>query len=383
MKPMENNEPMRLSVLDDHEVEAAVQELFRSESLLASMKTFMPASLYEQLLRAKDEVKSTRDFQQKMMVLFLDFVQELSMSAFTTSGLERLDPAQKYLFISNHRDIGLDSAFLNKALAEAGFTTTQIAIGDNLMTHRLAKLIFRINKSFSVMRSGSPRELYQHSLRMSAYIHEMIHTGQDSIWLAQREGRAKDGNDRTQIGILKMLSLSAKDNLIDHFEQLNIVPLAISYERDPTGLVKTLSYLRKEANPDFKKSFTEDIQHILLGIKGQKGHVHFHFDHPLNARLQPLRAIDNAKKQLEELVTIIDQSIHTNYRLHPINYVACDLLTEESKYQSHYKPAEFTQCTAFFEKQFALLPANQLDDGKKYLLKIYANPVWNGGRERK
>lgn len=374
---MEQKPPIRLSVLEDHEVEAAVQELFGSASLLASMKTFMPAELYEKLLSAKDEVKSTRDFQEKMMLVFLRFVRELSISELTNSGLERLDPSKKYLFISNHRDIGLDSAFLNKALFEAGFTTTQIAIGDNLMTHRLAELIFRINKSFAVIRSGGPRELYQHSMRMSAYIHEMIHTGKDSVWIAQREGRSKDGNDRTQIGILKMLSLSNQGDLIDHFETLNIVPVSISYEYDPTGLVKTLSYLRKLKNPEFKKSFTEDIQHILLGIKGQKGHVHFHFGQPINSRIQPLRALDNGKKQLEELVAMLDKSIHTNYRLHPINYIACDLLLGTQKYQSYYNPEELRAITVFFEKQLALLPTDQLEEGRKYLLGIYANPVWN------
>jgi glycerol-3-phosphate O-acyltransferase len=376
----QNNSSIRLSVLEDHEVEAAVQELFGSASLLASMKTFMPADMYEALLSAKDQVKSTRDFQEKMMLVFLRFVRELSISELTNSGLGQLDPSKKYLFISNHRDIGLDSAYLNKALFEAGFTTTQIAIGDNLMTHRLAELIFRINKSFAVIRSGGPRELYQHSMRMSAYIHEMIHTGQDSIWIAQREGRAKDGNDRTQIGILKMLSLSNQGDLIDHFEELNIVPVSISYEYDPTGLVKTLSHLRKLKNPEFKKSFTEDIQHILLGIKGQKGHVHFHFGKPINSRLQPLRALDNAKKQLEELVAMLDKSIHTNYRLHPINYIACDLLRGTQKYQSYYNPEELREITAFFDKQLALLPADQLEEGRKYLLGIYANPVWNAGR---
>ena len=374
---MEQTPPIRLSVLEDHEVEAAVQELFGSASLLASMKTFMPADLYEALLSAKDQVKSTEDFQEKIILVFLRFVRELSITALTNSGLEQLDPSQKYLFISNHRDIGLDSAYLNKALFEAGFTTTQIAIGDNLMTHRLAELIFRINKSFAVIRSGSPRELYQHSMRMSAYIHEMIHTGKDSVWIAQREGRAKDGNDRTQIGMLKMLSLSNQGDLIDHFVELNIVPVSISYEYDPTGLVKTLSHLRRLKNPEFKKSFTEDIQHILLGIKGQKGHVHFHFGKPINSRLQPLRALDNAKKQLEELVAMLDKSIHTNYRLHPINYIACDLLQGTQKYQSYYKPEELREITVFFEKQLALLPADQLEDGRKYLLGIYANPVWN------
>lgn len=374
---MENGNEIRLSVLQDAEVQAAVQELFSSESLLEHMQRALPKELHDLLLAAKEEVHSTVDFQVKMMLPFLHFVEKYSISELSVSGLEQLDPQQKYLFISNHRDIGLDSAFLNQALYEAGFTTTQIAIGDNLMTHRLAELIFRINKSFAVLRSGSPRELYQHSIRMSSYIHEMIHTGQDSIWLAQREGRAKDGNDFTQMGILKMLSLSKQDDLIDHFQELNIVPVAISYEYDPTGLAKTLEHLHKLRDPEYKKSFKADIQHIIMGIFGPKGNVHLHFGEPLRPRLEALRDLPNAKKQLEAMVELIDKSIHATYRLHPINHAALDLLEGKVSVSQHYTDGERAKCIEFFKEQLAEIPKEQYEAGKEYLLSMYANPVRN------
>lgn len=374
---MENGNQIRLSVLEDAEVQDAVQELFSSESLLGHMKQALPKELHDQLLKAVGEVHSTLDFQEKMMLPFLYFVEKYSIQNLSVSGLEQLDPQQKYLFVSNHRDIGLDSAFLNKALYEAGFTTTQIAIGDNLMTHRLAELIFRINKSFAVLRSGTPRELYQHSIRMSSYIHEMVHKGQDSIWLAQREGRAKDGNDLTQVGILKMLSLSKQDDLIDHFQELNIVPVAISYEYDPTGLAKTLEHLHKLRDPEYKKSFKADIQHIIMGIFGPKGNVHLHFGAPLRDRLEDLRALPNAKKQLAAMVELIDESIHTNYRLHPINHAALDLLEGRADVSEHYTDGERADCITYFKEQLAEIPKEQYEAGKEYLLGMYANPVRN------
>lgn len=374
---MNNGNHIRLSVLEDAEVQAAVQELFTSPSLREHMQQALPKELNDLLLQAKDEVRSSADFQEKMMLPFLKFVERYSINELRVNGLEQLDTQQKYLFISNHRDIGLDSAYLNKALLEAGFTTTQIAIGDNLMTHRLAELIFRINKSFAVMRSGSPRELYQHSIRMSAYIHEMIHEGKDSIWIAQREGRAKDGNDFTQIGILKMLSLSKQEDLIDHFQELNIVPVSISYEYDPTDLAKTLEYLHKLKNPEYKKSFKEDIQHIVMGIFGPKGHVNFHFGTPLNQSIDQLRELPNDKKRLAGLVSMIDESIHHNYQLQPINYAALDLLEGRADFSQHYSDEERETAITYFKDQLTQVPKEQYEEGKAYLLGMYANPVRN------
>lgn len=361
----------------DDEVQEAIQELFGYPAFLAGMKNFLPAELNAHILQAKDHAETAYDFQKNIIYPFLKLIIRSSMTGLTSSGLEQLDRDEKYLFISNHRDIGLDSAFLNMVLFEHGFPTSQIAIGDNLMKHRIAELIFRINKSFVVKRSGSPRELYEYSVRLSNYIRDLITQHKDSVWIAQREGRAKDGNDRTQVGLLKMLSLCCADDLTAHFRAMQVVPVAISYEFDPCGKLKMLEYLKKQADPGYKKSFQEDLEHILLGLRGPKGQVHIHFGKPLREELEALAAANTPKAKLEALAALIDRSIHLNYKLHPVNYVAHDLLLDQQKYKQHYTPEEWAAQVRFFEEQMQGVPQDQYEAGRRYLLSMYANPLLN------
>ncbi len=362
----------------DAEVQAAVRKVFGHPAMLAGMRKLLPETLCQQLLDAHTTVVGSDDFQAKMMVPFLAFVEATSMDALTHSGLEGLNPEQPYLFISNHRDIGLDSAFINTALYQHGLTTTQIAIGDNLMRHRLAALIFKINKSFAVLRSGTPRELYGHSVRMSAYIHGQVQGYQSSVWIAQREGRAKDGNDFTQVGLLKMLGLSAAEPLGAYFRSLRIVPVAISYEYDPTDLVKTLTYLQKCVDPTYKKPMDEDVQHILMGVMGRKGRVHIHFGAPLGeAEAADMDALPTPKQQLDCLARHLDRQIHSGYALRPINYFACDQLSGCSDHERRYSTEDTDALAAYFDTRIAQLPDAQRAQGRDYLLAMYANPVRN------
>ena len=365
------------TIYSDAEVKAAIQELFGFQSLLQGMKAFLPPALNELILDAKDGINSVGDFQEKIAYPLFKAIEKDSISTLTTSGLEHLDPSEQYLFISNHRDIILDSAFLNIVLFEHGFRTSQIAIGDNLMRHRISELIFHINKSFVVKRTGSPMELYRYSLLLSQYIWQQITGKTDSVWIAQREGRAKDGDDRTQVGLVKMLSLSAKTDLKTYFRELKVVPVAISYEHDPCDLLKTQEFLNKRANPDFKKTFEEDVQHMLLGLKGYKGAVSFHFSTPFNAELDAFDAIPSAKKQLELLAEMIDQRIHQHYKLRPINYVAQDLLTKTASFRNYYSDEDLEKCEAYFEQRFKLLTLDEEGLGRAYLLKMYAKPLMN------
>ncbi|HMX41459.1 MAG TPA: glycerol acyltransferase [Saprospiraceae bacterium] len=366
-----------LSIYTDEEARAAVQELFGYESLLRGMQAHLPPALCAYILRAKDEVHSVLDFQTKIAHPLFKAVEQASIIRLTTSGFEHLDPSRQYLFISNHRDIILDSAYLNIVLFEHAFPTSQIAIGDNLMRHRISELIFHINKSFVVRRSGTPMELYRYSLQLSDYIRRQIGEKRDSVWIAQREGRAKDGDDRTQTGLLKMLSLSAADSLKAHFRQLNLVPVAISYEYDPCDLLKAQEFLNKRADPAYKKTFEEDVQHMLLGLKGPKGHVHFHFGDPIDAELEAFDHLPGTKKQLEALASWIDHSIHRHYRLWPVNYVAHDLLTDSHDCAAHYSPEERTTLEAFFQTRCDCLRHDAEGLGRDYLLRMYANPVLN------
>jgi len=364
-------------IYSDAEAQAAIQELFGFESLLQGMKAFLPEALCDYILREKDTVRSVRDFQEKIARPLLKVIEKDSIAQLSASGFEHLTPSGQYLFISNHRDIILDSAFLNTVLFDRGFQTSQIAIGDNLMRHRISQLIFHINKSFVVKRTGSPMELYRYSLLLSDYIRRQIEEKIDSVWIAQREGRAKDGDDRTQIGLMKMLSLSAKTDQKTFFKQLKIVPVSISYEYDPCDLLKAQEFLNKRANPDYKKTFEEDVQHMLLGLKGNKGNVHFHFSAPLDAALDALDEAPNAKKQLEMLAELIDQHIQSSYQLRSINYIAHDLLYKTQTFRNYYADSDLEKISDYFEQRFRLLTDDHEGLGREYLLKMYANPLLN------
>lgn len=368
---------IKLELYDQEEMKQAIRELFSYQKFLDGMKAFLPEQLTNQILHIKDSIETAYDFQKNIIHPFLKVIQKISITGLTASGLEQLDARQSYLFISNHRDIVMDPAFLNTILFEHGFQTSQIAIGDNLMMDRISELLFRINKSFEVKRSGTPRELYEHSMRLSAYIKDLITNNKDSVWIAQREGRAKDGNDRTQIGLLNMLCLCGKDELKQHFQGLNIVPVAISYEYDPCGMLKTLEYLSKQANTGVTRTFQKDVEHILLGLKGQKGEVHFHFGKPLREELDALDHAAAKKQKLEILAALIDKAIHLHYKLHPVNYIAYDLLMENDKYQHQYNKEALEYHTQFFEDQLEQLKTEEYEAGRHYLLTMYANPVIN------
>jgi hypothetical protein len=364
-------------IFNDEEARAAIQELFGFQSLIQGMKAFLPEPLYQLIMTEKDRVHSVRDFQEKIARPLLKVIEKESITQLTASGIDHFKQEEQYLFISNHRDIILDSAFLNIVLFERGFQTSQIAIGDNLMRHRISELIFHINKSFVVKRTGSPMELYRYSVMLSNYIWKQITQNIDSVWIAQREGRAKDGNDRTQVGLIKMLSLSCKDDLKSYFKSMKIAPVAISYEFDPCDLLKAQEFLNKRANPEYKKTFEEDVQHMLLGLKGNKGAVHFHFSEPFDAELDVFDTLPNAKKQLEMLAEMIDERIHRHYKLRPINYIAQDMLTGSNTYSNYYSAEDREKIGAYFEQRFQLLTNDDEGLGREYLLKMYANPLIN------
>ena len=360
-------------IFDDNEVAPAIETLFSFPGLQMGLKTLFPESLSELILKEKEKVHSIFDFQKYVVYPIIKWIQNGSVTALTADGLEHIKPDNRYLFISNHKDIVLDSALLNMVLFEHDLPTSQIAIGDNLMKHRISELIFKLNKSFVVKRTGTAVELYQYSVKMSQYICDLISLKKDSVWIAQREGRSKDGNDRTQPGLLKMLSLSNKEDLKTFFQQLNIIPVAISYEYDPCDLLKTQEFLKKKADLEYKKAFDEDVASMLLGLKGPKGRVHFHFGKPLKEELDIFDTLPNAKKQLEVLAQIIDKAIHLHYDLHPVNYLANDLLHLSNQYADKYTP----EASQYLQEKMAQLTNDPTGEGRDYLLAMYANPLIN------
>ena len=325
----------------------------------------------EQLLKTH----SIRDFQCNFIYHSVQKVLEKSSDGLTTSGFEKLEKNTSYLFISNHRDIILDTSLLNAALFEHGLVMTASAIGDNLVKKAFLLTLSKLNRNFLVLRGLSPRELLQSSKLMSEYIGHLLLRENRSVWIAQREGRTKDGNDATHPGVLKMLAMAADEpNLMDYFKKIKVVPVSISYEYDPTDALK-MPQLKAEANNEiYIKEKNEDFMTLLSGIMGQKKHIHIHVGDVLDAELDGIKAaFDNANKQIQALAQAIDDSILTTYKLWPTNYIAYDLLHGTTTYASQYTDIE----KAVFERRLEKRIDAQSEFEVQGILAMYANPVVN------
>lgn len=291
-----------------------------------------------------------------------------------------ISPEHNYTFMSNHRDIVLDSAILSKLLIDAGFKTTcEIAIGDNLLSLPWVKDLVRVNKSFIVKRSASFREMLTSSKTLSKYMHFAIQEKKENIWIAQREGRAKDSDDRTSESILKMMSMGGEGSIIERLTQLHIVPMTISYEYDPCDYLKAAEFQLKRDNPDWKKGPQDDIISMQTGIMGYKGHVHYHCSPCIDEYLQTLDPEMPKNELYASIVRHIDREIHRHYRLFPNNYIAHDLLTGKDEQTAHYQPADKVNFERYLAEQLEKITVPQPDIAflRERILTMYANPLRN------
>lgn len=291
-----------------------------------------------------------------------------------------ISPEHNYTFMSNHRDIVLDSAILSKLLIDAGFKTTcEIAIGDNLLSLPWVKDLVRVNKSFIVKRSASFREMLTSSKTLSKYMHFAIQEKKENIWIAQREGRAKDSDDRTSESILKMMSMGGEGSIVERLTQLHIVPMTISYEYDPCDYLKAAEFQLKRDNPDWKKGPQDDIISMQTGIMGYKGHVHYHCSPCIDEYLQTLDSEMPKNELYATIVRHIDQEIHRHYRLFPNNYIAHDLLTGTDEQTAHYQPADKVNFERYLAEQLEKITVPQPDIAflRERILTMYANPLRN------
>lgn len=291
-----------------------------------------------------------------------------------------ISPEHNYTFMSNHRDIVLDSAILSKLLIDAGFKTTcEIAIGDNLLSLPWVKDLVRVNKSFIVKRSASFREMLTSSKTLSKYMHFAIQEKKENIWIAQREGRAKDSDDRTSESILKMMSMGGEGSIVERLTQLHIVPMTISYEYDPCDYLKAAEFQLKRDNPDWKKGPQDDIISMQTGIMGYKGHVHYHCSPCIDEYLQTLDSEMPKNELYATIVRHIDREIHRHYRLFPNNYIAHDLLTGKDEQTAHYQPADKVNFERYLAEQLEKITVPQPDIAflRERILTMYANPLRN------
>ncbi|MDQ7959241.1 1-acyl-sn-glycerol-3-phosphate acyltransferase [Flavobacterium lindanitolerans] len=359
----------------DSEVNEALCKVADHPMMKAMMSFTYPDVEEKDWIEQLKRTHSIRDFQCNFIYHAVMKVLEKSSDGLTTSGFEKLEKHTPYLFISNHRDIILDTSLLNTCLFDHGLVMTASAIGDNLVRKSFLHTLSKLNRNFLVQRSLSPRELLQSSKLMSEYICQLILRENRSVWIAQREGRTKDGNDATHPGVLKMLSMgSDEENLMDYFKKLKIVPVSISYEYDPTDALK-MPQLIAEANDEvYIKEKNEDFMTLLSGIMGQKKRIHIHVGDVLESELDEIASkFDNSNRQIQALAQAIDDSVLANYKLWPTNYIAYDLLNNTDKYSHLYTEKE----KSLFERRLEI----RIDENNPLelqgFLAMYANPVVN------
>jgi len=371
------------------EMKQAFEELINDRQFSLLLKGFvpwLPKAVRNGLLRlAFIGVKTPLDFQLRFMKpVVWHFVRKY------TDGLSFEDSNinshlnERYTFVSNHRDIVLDSAFLDVSLNKKGYpTTVEIGIGDNLLIYPWIKRLVRMNKAFTVRRGLTAHEMMRSSQLMSSYIHYAVTQKKENIWIAQREGRAKDSDDRTQESVLKMLAMGGD------LKELNIVPLTISYEFDPCDYLKAQEFQQKRDNPNFKKSKQDDLDNMKTGIFGYKGRIHYQCGTPINEWIDELR--DLPKNEFFKAVAQrMDLEIHRHYSLYPCNYIALDLLENagvssstgspgKTSFASHYTPSDVTRFEEYLSAQLAKIKIPNKDEAflRERMLTMYANPLRN------
>lgn len=359
----------------DSEVNEVLKASLNHPMMKAIMEFTFP-EVEEEVWKAQlSKVNSIREFQVNCVYQSLQRILERSSEGLTTSGFEKLAPNTSYLYISNHRDIILDTSLLNVALYDHGLVMTASAIGDNLVQKDFLLKLSKLNRNFLVQRGLSPRELLQSSKLMSEYIYHLLAEENRSVWIAQREGRTKDGNDATHPGVLKMLGMASDEKRgMDFFKKLKIVPVSISYEYDPTDALKMPQLMAHSKDEVYIKEKNEDFITLMSGIIGQKKGIHIHIGDVLDSEYDQIIAeTDNNNKQIQALAQVIDDSILQSYKLWPTNFIAYDILYKTTRFTHLYDEKE----RQIFERRLEMRIDVDNETMREGFLAMYANPVVN------
>ena len=364
---------------EDRDLAATIKALFADEAFRSVLQSLFPNQSLPLLEKQLSNYTSILEFQKKFIGgLVTQLIQKtgngltLDISALTNKGLP-------YTYISNHRDIILDSALLDILLIDAEFPqTVEIAIGDNLLVYPWIKHLVRLNKAFIVQRSLSLREMLAASKLMSRYMHFVITQKKNPIWIAQREGRAKDGNDRTQEAVLKMIAMGGEGTTTERLMAMHIVPLSISYEFDPCDFLKAKEFQMKRDNPAYKKTRADDLINMQTGLFGYKGRVHYACAPCIDDWIATREGLSNAEF-FAATARRLDEEIYRNYRLYPNNFVALDLLNNGKDYISHYSEEDKVQFGQYLRQQIDKIDLPNKDEAflRERLLEMYANPAKN------
>lgn len=361
---------------NDSEVEAVINRLKNNQGFIDVLKFVYPERTVEEIQQAVSEISTIAGFQEKIAHPAMRLLMDRTIDKLTFSGLDNISHDQSYLFVSNHRDIILDSAILNVILFENAFGTIQTAIGSNLLSSEIVTDLTKLNKNFVVKRNTGAREFYENSLLLSHYIDYTLNETKNSIWIAQREGRTKDGLDKTQPGLLKMLTMRGCDTMRGCFRELRVTPVAISYEYDPCDVLKIPELKAVSRDEKYEKRPDEDFNSIITGLTGRKGRVHLSIGTTIDKELEALADFPSNNDKLRILGDLIDRQIYQNYHLWPTNYMALDLLEGGDAHRDGYEgrdPREFEKSL----KEKLVNAGLNTEEDFKWLLLMYANPVRN------
>jgi len=368
-----------IAPLYDHEVKQAIQDILVDPGFQHAVRYIMPDINWDEFSAEMSKYETKEQFQSQMIYPVVKMLGMKVSDSMLLDKWETIDKSVEHLFLSNHRDIVLDAGLLNILRHEKGFATTEIAIGDNLLIHPWIDKLVRLNKSFIVRRGLSIKERLIASKHMSEYIHYAISEKKESVWIAQREGRAKNSDDRTQDSLLKMLALYPEDKpFIESLKELNLIPLSISYEYDPCDYLKAKEFQQKRDNPDFKKTQRDDLLNMEIGILGKKGNVIFRFGNCINPELDKITEPDK-RIQPEIAAHIIDKEIHRNYEIFPCNYMAHDLFNKETRFSDKYTPEQVDEFKDYLDKQIKKIDLDYIDYDFVFdkMLEMYSNTLKN------
>ncbi len=368
-----------ISPVPDNEVPETIEKLINNSYFRRTAEPFVKPLPWEQFTAVMSQCRTKDDFQRDIIYPVMKQLIARTTEEMSGAGWENISEGKGYLFISNHRDIVLDAAFLNILMFEKKRPTTEIAIGDNLLIYPWIEELVRLNKSFIVKRGVSVRQMLEVSKHLSEYIHDTVHRRAQPAWIAQREGRAKDSNDKTQVSLLKMLTLHNSSDPEKALQELHIVPLSISYELDPCDYLKAKEFQLKRDNPGYKKTEADDIENMYTGIMGFKGHVTFRFSSCIDQAIREIPAATGRNELLEQVASIIDREIYRNYTFFPFNWVAYDLMTGTDQFSSQYTDEDLSKFNAYLEKQIGKIDIPNRDDVflRVKMIEMYGNTVKN------
>lgn len=365
--------------IPDNEVPATIASLLSNNYFRRAAESFVKPLPWEQFSATMAQCRTKYDFQCNIIYPAMKQLIANTTEEMSGTGWENIPDGKGCLIISNHRNIVLDAGFLNILMLDQEKPTTEIAIGDNLLIYPWIEELVRLNKSFIVKRGVSVRQMLEVSSRLSDYIHDTVNQRGESAWIAQREGRAKDSNDKTQISLLKMLTLHDSSNPAQALQDLHIVPLSISYELDPCDYLKAKEFQLKRDNPAYRKTKSDDIENMFVGLTGFKGHVTFRFGNCINHAINAIPETTGRNELLEKAASLIDREIYHNYTFFPFNYMAYDLMTGTNHFSSKYSSEDLSAFNIYLQKQIDKINIPHRDDDflRKKIIEMYGNTVKN------